>query len=99
MGSCHCTLPEHAIIDLKEYILKNMENQEVMAVLFLDMQKAFDTVSHDILLKKLYHYGVRGNAHRLLSSYLSDRMQFTKIGNSASDLASVLWGVPQGSVL
>ena len=93
----HCT--EHAIIDLKEYILKNMENQEVMAVLFLDMQKAFDTVSHDILLKKLYHYGVRGNAHRLLSSYLSGRMQFTKIGNSASDLASVLWGVPQGSVL
>ena len=93
----HCT--EHAIIDLKEYILKNMENQEVMAVLFLDMQKAFDTVSHDILLKKLYHYGVRGNAHRLLSSYLSGRMQFTKIGNSASALASVLWGVPQGSVL
>ena len=70
-----------------------------MAVLFLDLQKAFDTVSHDILLKKLYHYGVRGSAHRLLSSYLSGRKQFTKIGNSFSDIASIIWGVPQGSVL
>ena len=93
----HCT--EQAILDLKEYVLGNMEKKEVMAVLFLDMQKAFDTVSHDILLQKLYHYGIRGNAHRLLSSYLSGRMQFTKIGNSVSDSAPVLFGVPQGSVL
>ena len=93
----HCT--EHAILDLKEYVMENMERQEVTAVLFLDLQKAFDTVQHDILLKKLQHYGVRGKAFQLLSSYLLDRKQFTKIQNNTSDLASILWGVPQGSVL
>ena len=93
----HCT--EHAILDLKEFILKRLEEREVMAILFLDLQKAFDTVSHDVLLKKLYHYGIRGSAHKLLSSYLSGRKQFTKIGNCISLLAFILWGVPQGSVL
>ena len=64
-----------------------------MSVLFLDLQKAFDTVSHDILLKKLYHYGMHGNAYRLLASYLTGRKQFIKIGNFMSFLAFILWGV------
>ena len=93
----HCT--EHAILDLKEYIINNLDKKQVTAVLFLDLQKAFDTVNHDILLQKLYHYGVRGNAYSLFKSYLSDRMQRTKVKNVLSDLAHVLWGVPQGSVL
>ena len=93
----HCT--EHAILDLKEYIIKKLNDKKIMAILFLDLQKAFDTVSHDILLKKLIHYGVRGNAYWLLKSYLSGRKQRTKIGDTVSDLALVLWGVPQGSVL
>ena len=93
----HCT--EHAILDLKEYVLQNMERKEVTAVLFLDLQKAFDTVRHDILLKKLQHYGVRGVVYNLLSSYLTGRKQFTKVMNDESDLVSILWGVPQGSVL
>ena len=50
----HCT--EHAILDLKEYIMSKLDNKEVMAVLFLDLQKAFDTVDHDILLQKLNHW-------------------------------------------
>ena len=89
---------EHAILDLKEYLLKNLDKKNVTALLFLDLQKAFDTVSHDILLKKLRHYGVRGSVYRLFESYLSKRKQFTKIGNVLSDL-HILWGVPQGSVL
>ena len=93
----HCT--EHAILDLKEYIISNLDKKKVIAVLFLDLQKAFDTVSHDILLDKLHHYGVRGDAHRLLRSYLSGRKQRTKFKNAISELAFVLWGVPQGSVL
>ena len=93
----HCT--EHAILDLKEYLMGKLDNKEVVAVLFLDLQKAFDTVSHDILLQKLFHYGVRGKAYDLIKSYLSGRMQRTKVKNTLSELAFVLWGVPQGSVL
>ena len=79
--------------------MNKLDNKEITAVLFLDLQKAFDTVDHDILLQKLYHYGVRGKAHNLLKSYLSGRTQRTKIKNTFSELASILWGVPQGSVL
>ena len=93
----HCT--EHAILNPKEYIIDRLEKNEAMALLFLDLQKAFDTVSHDILLKKLYHYGIRGRAYNLIASYLTGRKQFTKVGNFISFLAFVLWGVPQGSVL
>ena len=70
---------EHAILDLKEYILKNLEKKHVTALLFLDLQKAFDTVSHDMLLKKLYHYGVRGTAYKLFESYLSGRNNSQKL--------------------
>ena len=93
----YCT--KHAILDLKEYILSRLEKNEAMALLFLDLQKAFDTVSHDILLKKLYHYGIRGRAYNLLVSYLTGRKQYTKVGNFISLLVLILWGVPQGSVL
>ena len=94
----HCT--EHAILDLKEYILSKLENKEVMALLFLDLRKAFDTVNHEILLEKLlYHYGVCGNAYNLLSSYLKGRTQFPKVNDFISIIAYILWGVPQGSVL
>ena len=62
------------------------------------MQKAFDTVEHDIILTKLEHYGVRGLANDWFKSYLSDRKQFVSINGHDSNLASVLYGVPQGSV-
>ena len=79
--------------------MSKLDDKHVMAILFLDLQKAFDTVSHDILLQKLHHYGVRGRAHSLLKSYLSNRKQRTKVGNVISDIAYIFWGVPQGSIL
>ena len=63
------------------------------------MAKAFDTVSHDILLKKLEVYGIRGNALSLLTSYLKDRYQFVKIDSVKSTISLVEFGVPQGSIL
>ena len=83
----HCT--EHAILNLKEYIIKNLESKEVTAVLFLDLQKALDTVSHRILLQKLHHYGVRGKAYKLIASYLTGRKQFTQVKNIASELPAI----------
>ena len=56
-------------------------------------------MSHKILLQKLFHYGVRGLPLKLLESYLTNRQQYTVVDGTKSDLAPVLWGVPQGSVL
>ena len=66
---------------------------------FLDLSKAFDTVSHDILIKKLEHYGVRGGALLLIKPYLSNKNQFVSFCGSRSEMCNVNIGVPQGSVL
>ena len=66
---------------------------------FIDLQKAFDTVNHSILLKKLEHYGIRGTVLDWFSSYLSNRKQFVSVNGATSDHATITCGVPQGSVL
>ena len=63
------------------------------------MQKAFDTVDHEILLKKLDYYGVRGLANDWFKSYLSNRRQFVSINGFSSKNLPMKYGVPQGSVL
>ena len=70
---------EFAVHDIHEKLLKNMDQKINTCAIFLDLAKAFDSVSHDILLRKLYKYGIRGNAFRLLESYLSNRHQFVKV--------------------
>ena len=66
---------------------------------FLDLAKAFDSVSHDILLSKLEKYGIRGNVLDLFKSYLSQRYQFVELEGKKSPLALIEYGVPQGSIL
>ena len=63
------------------------------------MQKAFGTVEHDIVLAKPEHYGVRGLANEWFRFYLSNRKRYVSINGHESSLASVLYRVPQGSVL
>ena len=65
----------------------------------IDLQKAFDTVNHSILLKKLEHYDIRGVELSWFSSYLSKRKQFISVNGSTSDYLEVSCAVPQGSVL
>ena len=67
--------------------------------IFVDLQKAFDTVDHKILLHKLEFYGICGVCNDWFKSYLSDRKQFVSINGYNSDLMPVIYGVPQGSVL
>ena len=90
---------EHPVLDLKEVIVENCSKKLVSCILFLDLKKAFDTVSHKVLLKKLEYYGVKGVALKLFESYLSNRKQLTVIDGCASVLDLIEWGVPQGSVL
>ena len=68
-------------------------------VVFIDLKKAFDTVDHNILLKKLECYGVKGQALSLLKSYLSIRHQKCQINRFVSSEQLIRCGVPQGSIL
>ena len=90
---------EYAILDIYEKIINNLENRQTTCAIFLDLAKAFDTVSHDILLQKLEAYGIRGNCLKLFESYLKNRYQFVKIENAKSIISLIEFGVPQGSIL
>ena len=56
-------------------------------------------VDHKILLHKIYHYGIRGNAHQWIKSYLSDRQQYVSVNGKDSTRSNIEYGVPQGSIL
>ena len=88
-----------AIIDLIENI-SGMLGQRISTIgIFIDLKKAFDTINHEILLKKLDFYGIRGIVNDWLCSYLSNRKQFVMLDNTESSLLNVICGVPQGSIL
>ena len=88
-----------ALTEITEMIYDCLDQNFVVLGLFLDLQKAFDTVNHAILLKKMHHYGIRGNLHKWFESYLSNRMQYTSINDTSSKTLKINCGVPQGSVL
>ena len=85
--------------DVLESVNTNLENLENCAIVSIDLRKAFDTLYHDILINKLYIYGIRGIALKLIKSYLSDRLQFVRYNNTDSYYNYIKCGVPQGSVL
>ena len=87
------------MLDIMNKISCNIKNKKIAGLIFLDLKKAFDTVSHDILLLKLDHYGIRGNAYNLLKTYLTGRKQFVSVNEAISSTADIEYGVPQGSNL
>ena len=90
---------EMAVNAIINNIINSYENKDTAYCIFLDFAKAFDTVNHNILLKKLEHYGIRGTPLNWFKSYLYDRQQYTEFGDVLSDLDYIKCGVPQGSVL
>lgn len=80
-------------------VVEGFERGSLSAALLFDLRKAFDCVSHGILLEKLERYGVRGPPLTLLASYLFDRKQFVNLGAENSSIKHIKYGVPQGSVL
>ncbi len=89
----------HAVSELVENVIKGFDNKETTLAIFLHLSKAFDTIDHDILLKKLKFYGVRGQALDWFTSYLLDRQQYVSIDGHDSNKSHIKCGVPQGSVL
>ena len=76
-----------------------MDNGKFSIGIFLDLSKAFDTINHKILIKKLEHYGIRGVASKWFENYLADRKQSVKFCETQSEEMCIRSGVPQGSVL
>ena len=89
----------HAILSITQKIKEALDNGSVPVGIFVDFQKAFDTVNHDILLTKLNYYGIRGSTNAWFRSYLTNRKQFVSINGFESEQNLIRHGVPQGSVL
>ena len=63
-------------MDLVENICESIDKKKYVMGIFIDLKKAFDTIDHNILLRKLYHYGVRGITYDWVKSYLKNRKEF-----------------------
>lgn len=91
--SCE-TAVNHVINEWKD----GGKRKKVIA-LFLDFKRAFETIDREILLKKMYNYGIQDKELSWFRTFLANRVQRTKVNNSVSDFAEVELGVPQGSIL
>ena len=106
--SCTCQLPawirrghssESQLITIVEHLARNLDHGKQTDVLLLDFSKAFDTVPHKRLLKKLDHYGIRGQLIKWIESWLCGRTQTVVVNGSQSSPATVTSGVPPGTIL
>lgn len=90
---------EDAVLAFSSLVTENLDKGKKCLSVFLDLKKAFDTVSHPILIHKLERIGIRGTPLLLFTDYLSNRQQKVKVGEYTGGCAGVSYGVPQGSVL
>ncbi|KAL0821890.1 hypothetical protein ABMA28_005290 [Loxostege sticticalis] len=90
---------EDAILELSSFVTRQLDKSKKCLSVFLDLKKAFDTVSIPILVRKLEKIGVRGTPLALFENYLSERKQKVRLSGCTSDYVDVTCGVPQGSVL
>jgi hypothetical protein len=90
---------EQAIFSLVNSVLESLNNKQLVGRVFCNLQKAFDAVNHNILLKKLEYYGIQGSIKKLIQSYLMNRQQMVILNGNFSTWKTIQCGVPQGSVL
>ena len=98
-GFRSCMPTVHAALELVESISTSIDTQLHCAGVFIDLKKAFDTVNHELLLKKLSFYGLRGIAIEWITTYLTNRKQYVMAHGHSSSMRYITCGVPQGSVL
>ena len=90
---------EYAAMDFVDKAAKCLDDGEIPFSIFIDLSKAFDTLDHNILLKKLHFYGIRDTQLSWFKSYLTGRTQSVKYNDAVSSKLELITGVPQGSVL
>ena len=90
---------DQAILHLIDEISKSFDENEYTLGVLIDLSKAFDTVDHEILLKKIKFYGINKTILKWLFSYLSKRKQYISYDSKPTKTQTVLCGVPQGSIL
>lgn len=88
-----------ALLDTLDSCYTNLDSKKYVIGIYLDVAKAFDSVDHNILLHKLYSYGIRGVMHDWFRNYLTNRQLYTVVNNHSSDYTTMTCGIPQGSVL
>jgi len=89
----------HPMVHMMNFVSRALNKKETAIAIFCDLRKAFDTVNHDILLKKMHKMGIRGVELDWFKNYLSNRKQFVYLNGKSSSLLEILLGVPQGSIL
>ena len=89
----------HAILDHLQFIYDGLDNNFTVLSFYLDFSKAFDSVDHNVLLRKLEICGIRGRVNDWFRSYLTGRSQYVSINGINSNLSAISFGVPQGSIL
>ena len=90
---------EYAVLSIIDQVQLAIESHDYSCGIFLDFSKAFDTVNHQIPLRNLDYYGIRGVVKDWFTSYLSNRSQFVSLGAINSDTQTVSCGVPKGQCL
>ena len=90
---------DFAIIQTCDKIINSLANKMHIIGVFMDLSKAFDTINHEILLKKLHNYGIRGTVLSWFRDYLFHRQQYVAFHSSTSSKSYITCGVPQGSIL
>ena len=88
-----------AVIKLISHVVRAYRQKIYSACFFIDLKKAFDAVNHKLLLRKLEHYGFRGQCSEYLYSYFRNRKQYVQVDGHDSLYKPVVSGVPQGSIL
>ena len=89
----------YALISITENIRKALDDRNTGRGVFVDLQKAFDTVNHQILLAKLNHYGIHGYSYNGFKFYLSKRNQYVSINGYDFGFAAINCGILQRSIL
>ena len=90
---------QHCLLFMLESLRNALGKGLCTGILLIDLSKAFDCISHDLLIAKLHAYGFSKTSLNLISNYLCDRIQRTKIGDKFSTWRKIIYGVPQGSIL